>query len=324
MGRAPTPADPPGDQALIRVIVTPGCPTGVGPELALRAATELRDEDLSFMLAGDDSLWRDGARIAGISLADFERIEPGEADRIHGGGEVVAAITAAVRLTTEGHADAICTAPIDKAELQAIGFEFPGHTEFLAHLAGDLRPLMVLAGPRLRVGLLTTHVALRQVPDLLNTHDTLAAIRIAAHFLSRDLGIFKPRIAMAGLNPHAGERGSFGDEEIRILAPAAEQARALGIDVSDPLPADTVFVQALRGRWDLVLAPTHDQALVAIKTAHFGEAVNITAGLPFCRTSPDHGTAKDLFGTGRADPSSMRLALREAAQLASNRLSNPT
>ena len=213
-----------------------------------------------------------------------------------------------------GEADAVVTAPANKQALHLAGFPFPGHTEMLAHLAGDVPVAMMLASERLRVVLVTTHVALRDVPALLTTAAVVRAGEVTRQALARWFGIAEPRLVLCALNPHAGEGGLFGDEDERVLRPAAERLGAAG-----PLPADTVFVRAMRGEFDVVLAPYHDVGMTAIKVASFGSAVNVTLGLPFPRTSPDHGTAFDLAGTGRADPASMRRALELAALLGSRR-----
>jgi 4-hydroxythreonine-4-phosphate dehydrogenase len=207
--------------------------------------------------------------------------------------------------------------------LHLAGFPYPGHTEWLAHLAGDVEVAMMLAAEAsteagaahaLRVVLVTTHVALRDVPALVTTERVVRTGRIVERGLAEWWGIVRPRLALCAMNPHAGESGLFGDEEPRVLEPAARQLGAAG-----PLPADTVFVRAMGGEFDAVLAPYHDVGMTAIKVAAFGRAVNVTLGLPFPRTSPDHGTALDIAGTGKADPSSMRAAIELAVKLALRR-----
>ncbi|HLQ24119.1 MAG TPA: 4-hydroxythreonine-4-phosphate dehydrogenase PdxA, partial [Gemmatimonadales bacterium] len=190
------------------------------------------------------------------------------------------------------------------------GFPYPGHTEWLGHLAGDVDTVMMLAADRLRVVLVTTHVALRDVPALLTTERIVRTGRITERALRELFGLAEPRLALCALNPHAGESGLFGDEEERVLRPAAEQLAAAG-----PLSADTVFVRALAGEFDAVLAPYHDVGMTAIKVAAFGRGVNVTLGLPFVRTSPDHGTAFDIAGQGKADAGSMRVAIELATTL---------
>ncbi len=237
--------------------------------------------------------------------------KPGPSRAVRAGRITGAAIEMAVKLTLAGEADAIVTSPAHKHALNLAGFRWPGHTEWLAHLAGDVEVAMMLAADRLRVVLVTTHVPFRSVPSLLTTDKVIRTGRVTRKGLQQWWGIAEPRIAVCALNPHAGESGLFGDEEERVLRPAVE---ALG--ASGPFPADTVFVRAMRGEFDAVLAPYHDVGMTAIKVAAFGRGVNITLGLPFPRTSPDHGTAFDIAGTGQADCSSMRAALELAADLA--------
>ncbi len=224
------------------------------------------------------------------------------------------AVETAVKLALQGEADAIVTAPAHKHALHLAGFPYPGHTEWLAHLAGDVNVAMMLASEALRVVLVTTHVPFRDVPALLTTERVVRTGRITQRALQDWWSLPQPRIALCAVNPHAGESGLFGDEEARVLRPAAEALGAAG-----PLPADTVFVRAMRGEFDAVLAPYHDVGMTAIKVAAFGRAVNVTLGLPFPRTSPDHGTALDIAGTGKADASSMRAALELAVELAEKR-----
>ncbi|MCU0633632.1 MAG: 4-hydroxythreonine-4-phosphate dehydrogenase PdxA [Gemmatimonadaceae bacterium] len=223
------------------------------------------------------------------------------------------AIERATALALSGAVDGICTAPIDKQALLAGGYDYPGHTEMLAHLTG-VETVMMLASDRLRVVLVTTHLPLRDVSAALTAERIVDTAEITRRGLREGFGIAEPRLALCALNPHAGDGGRFGDEDDVLLAPAARRAGLVG-----PLPADTVFVRAMRGEFDAVLAPYHDVGMTAIKVASFGHAVNVTLGLPFPRTSPDHGTALDIAGQGRADPSSMQAALALAARLAAQR-----
>ena len=224
---------------------------------------------------------------------------------------------------------AIVTAPIHKPALAAAGIPSTGHTELLRDLAGVPAVGMLMAaeetrlGPPLRVLLATTHHALRDVPALITAELLVEQARLLATGLAEGWGIARPRLALCALNPHASDAGLFGDEEERVYAPAVARLRAEGLDVTDPLPADTVFKRALDGLADAVVAPYHDVGMAAFKTVAFGGGVNVTLGLPFVRTSPDHGTAFDIAGTGRADPSSMLAALRLAARLARNRFDSP-
>jgi len=228
-------------------------------------------------------------------------------------------VEAAVKLALGGEVDAVVTAPAHKHALHLAGFPYPGHTEWLAHLAGDVDVAMMLAAEQtsddpnslpLRVALVTTHVPFRDVPALLTVDRVMRTGRTVSQALRSWWGIERPRLVVCALNPHAGESGLFGDEEERVLRPAAEALGAAG-----PLPADTVFVRAMRGEFDAVLAPYHDVGMTAIKVAAFGRAVNVTLGLPFPRTSPDHGTAFGIAGTGQANPRSLIEALRLAAAM---------
>ncbi len=290
-----------------RIAVTLGDPRGIGPEITTRALAELAGAEV-VVLGADEQVavipgvrrvavgsWREGAGLpAGMSPAEVH------ARAARAGAIAGRAIEQAVQLALTGEVDAIVTSPVEKHALHLAGHPWPGHTEWLAHLAGDVPVAMMLAAGPLRVVLVTTHVALRDVPALLTTQRIVSTGKVTREGLGRWFGVEAPRLAICALNPHAGEQGLFGDEEARILAPAA---RALG--AAGPLPADTVFVRAMRGEFDAVLAPYHDVGMTAIKVAAFGRGVNVTLGLPFLRTSPDHGTALDIAGTGQADPSSM-------------------
>jgi len=230
---------------------------------------------------------------------------------------VIAAIATAVRLAQAGLVRGICTAPIAKAALASgAGFAYPGHTEFLAALAGVPRAVMMLACDSLRVVPVTIHIPLAQVAAHLTPALLDQTIRITAAGLIRDCGIARPRIAVAGLNPHAGEDGRMGDEERSLIAPVLQALRQDGLDIAGPLPADTMFHPAARARYDVAICMYHDQALIPIKTLDFAGGVNVTLGLPFIRTSPDHGTAFDIAGLGQADPTSMIAAVRMAARMA--------
>jgi 4-hydroxythreonine-4-phosphate dehydrogenase len=306
-----------------RLAVTLGDPRGIGPEIVARALEAPIEADITLVGAAD--------LISAIPAAERVSVgtwNGGSGDRVDHARTLRAgriaghAVETAARLALAGTVDAIVTAPANKHALHLAGFPFPGHTEWLAHLAGDVDVAMMLAdaGPPtesaspLRVVLVTTHVALRDVPSLLTADRIIRTGRVTRTALRDWFGIAEPRLALCAMNPHAGESGLFGDEETRVMAPAAAQLGAAG-----PLPADTVFIRAMRGEFDAVLAPYHDVGMTAIKIAAFGRAVNVTLGLPFPRTSPDHGTAFDIAGTGRADPSSMRVALDLAVRLARRR-----
>ena len=237
----------------------------------------------------------------------------------------VAAIETAVQHIRAGRASGIVTAPIHKANLYAAGFAFPGHTEFLGDLAGrwwpgePSVPVMMLAGPELATVPVTVHVALQDVPTLVTTEMIVNTGRIVDKELRTRLGIPHPRIAVAGLNPHAGEAGSMGRQDIEVVGPAVEQLRAEGIDAFGPRPSDTLFHPAARRTYDVVLAMYHDQALIPVKTIAFDETVNVTLGLPFIRTSPDHGTALDIASLATANPASLIAAIRMAGRMAAGR-----
>ncbi|HKT07326.1 MAG TPA: 4-hydroxythreonine-4-phosphate dehydrogenase PdxA [Gemmatimonadaceae bacterium] len=286
-----------------RLAVTLGDPRGIGPEIVERAA---HDDTLHAVA----ELVLVGPR--GPSLTVDESVGDWKA----GSGEAAAgalagrAIERAVELAKSGAVQGIVTAPIDKHALLAGGFDFPGHTEMLAHLTGS-RVAMMLASDRLRVVLATTHIPLREVTHALTRDAIIEAAGVTRRGLQEWYGLAQPRIALCALNPHAGDHGRFGAEDDELLAPAA---RASGM--SGPFPADTVFVRAMRGEFDAVIAPYHDVGMTAIKVASFGSAVNVTLGLPFPRTSPDHGTALDIAGRGLADPSSFIRAVFECARIA--------
>jgi 4-hydroxythreonine-4-phosphate dehydrogenase len=218
-----------------------------------------------------------------------------------------------------GRADAVVTCPVTKEGLKNAGVPFPGHTEFLADLCGGADVVMMLAGDRLRVALVTIHVALRKALELLSSPVIERTIRITHDFFRKFMGTDAPRIAVAGVNPHAGEGGMFGDEEVTMVAPAISACRREGIDASGPYPPDTVFYRAHRGEFDVVVAMTHDHGLIPLKLVHFEDGVNVTMGLPVIRTSVDHGTAYDIAGKGMASPRSLVAAIRMAAGMAAAR-----
>ena len=277
-----------------RLAVTQGDPRGIGPEIVAAALADARVR-------------------AACECVVLETGSAARADEAVAGQRAGAAIERAVEMAQRGEVQGIATAPIDKHALFSGGYLDPGHPELLARLTGA-RVAMMLASDRLRVILATTHIALRDVPARLTREVILNTARIARAGLREWYRIAEPRIALAALNPHAGEHGRFGSEDDTVLAPAAREA-----GLSGPHPADTVFVRALRGEFDAVIAPYHDVGMTAIKVASFGSAVNVTLGLPWPRTSPDHGTAIDIAGTGRADPSSMIHAILECARIAALR-----
>ena len=246
------------------------------------------------------------------------RVEPGHPSGVNAAA-VVAAIERAVALVRSGQAAALVTNPIHKETLYTAGFRHPGHTEFLAELAGAGAPVMMLACPGLRVVPVTIHLSLQAAVAALTADAIIAAGRTTVAALRRDFAIPAPRLVVAGLNPHAGEGGALGREEIEIIAPAVAALAAEGIAVAGPFPADTLFHAAARQRYDAALCMYHDQALIPLKTIDFSGGVNVTLGLPFIRTSPDHGTAFDIAGTGRADPASLIAALKLAGAMARRR-----
>jgi 4-hydroxythreonine-4-phosphate dehydrogenase len=232
---------------------------------------------------------------------------------------VVASIEKAATLALSGEASGVVTNPIHKATLYGAGFKFPGHTEYLAELCGGVKPVMMLAIEGLRVVPVTVHLSLAAACRALTTEAIVAAAATAHEALNRDFGIAAPRLAIAALNPHAGESGALGLEEQTVIAPAIAELQKRGIDVKGPMPADTLFHAAARARYDVVICMYHDQALIPLKTLDFAGGVNVTLGLPIVRTSPDHGTAFDIAGQDKADPSSLLAALRLAARLANQR-----
>lgn len=328
------------------LILTPGEPGGVGRELAVMAWLRRSTADGNpspFVLLDDPNAVSARARRIGhnVKIAAIDHPSeasaaftdalpvlthrfvtedrPGELDPANGQA-VARAIERAVDLVREGHGSAVVTNPIQKETLYQAGFKYPGHTEYLAALAGSgVRPVMLLVAPELRVVPVTIHVPLAAVPGLLTTSLIVETARITARALELDFGINRPRLAIAGLNPHAGEGGTLGQEDGTIIAPAIDQLRADGIDAFGPAPADTLFHAEARQTYDVALGMYHDQVLVPIKTLDIWGGVNVTIGLPFIRTSPDHGTAIGLAGTGRAKPDSLVAALKLGAQMASRR-----
>ena len=273
-----------------------GDPRGIGPEVVRKALRQPLEADVR-IVGG----WDDGAK----APSDLEA-----------GRAAAQNIEAAARLALSGEADAIVTGPVNKLALHAAGYRFPGVTEFLAHIAGDIPVAMMLTTGRLRVVLVTTHLSLRDAIASVTTERVVEAGRIATDALRQWWGIASPRLALCALNPHAGEGGLFGEEEKAVLQPAIAVLRAEGIDVTGPWPADTLFVRAIRGEFDAVVANYHDQGLIPVKLAAFGQAVNVTLGLPFVRTSVDHGTGFDIVEKGVADGGSLVLAMKAAVDLA--------
>jgi 4-hydroxythreonine-4-phosphate dehydrogenase len=326
--------------------LTLGEPAGIGPDIALEAWLHRHELKLpAFYLLGDRDLLGNRAKALGlkIKLADVSAedaldafadalpvvatgraatAQPGQPDDTSAEA-ALASIRQAVSDVTSGRASAVVTNPIAKSVLYRAGFRHPGHTEFLAELAATAghtpQPVMMLWSPALVVVPVTIHLSLRDAIARLSSDLIVTTARIVAAALKARFGLAHPRLAISGLNPHAGEEGSLGAEELTIVAPAVEILRGEGIEVRGPLPADTMFHDAARKTYDCAICMYHDQALIPVKTLAFDDAVNVTLGLPFIRTSPDHGTAFDIAGTGRANPSSLIAALRLAARMAAAR-----
>ncbi len=302
------------------IAVTLGDPRGIGPEVALRALERFTPLELSVdvSLALPDGI-ATGADVAGAARA---YVSAREASDAQAGSAAARSIETAVAAALRGSFHGIVTAPVHKPSLHAAGWNVPGQTEMLGQLTESKSVGMLMAaettklGAPLRVLLATTHLALRDVPAAVDEAVLFEQGALLSESLRRDWRLAEPRLGLCALNPHASDGGLFGDEEARVFSPAVARLRAAGVDVTGPVPADTVFARALEGEFDAVIAPYHDVGMAAFKTVAFGSGVNVTLGLPFIRTSPDHGTAFDIAGTGRADDSSMLEALRLAARLA--------
>lgn len=320
-----------------RLVLTSGEPAGVGPELCLAVAA--RDWPCALVVAGDPAMLRSRARDLGLTM-ELEPYEPGAEPRAHRAGRmqvlarplanpsrpghldpanapyVLELLDAAVDGCASGEFAAMVTAPVHKGVINDAGVAFSGHTEYLAARLGCERPVMLLVAGSLRVALATTHLPLRAVPDAINSKLLLETLAVLDQGLKARFRIASPRILVCGLNPHAGESGHLGREEIEVIEPAVAMARQRGIDARGPLPADTAFTPASLASADAVLAMFHDQGLPVLKHAGFGRGVNVTLGLPIIRTSVDHGTALDLAASGRADCGSLVAALELACGMA--------
>jgi 4-hydroxythreonine-4-phosphate dehydrogenase len=305
------------------ILITMGEPSGIGPEVAVAAFNALKGRVGAhpLRLVGDAQIFR------ACGLADVSAVIPVAAAHPRKAGTpdpanakaVIACVDKAVQAALAGEAAAVVTAPINKAVLTRAGFSYAGHTEYLAYLTKSKRAVMMLAGSDLRVVPLTIHIPFVEVPSHISADAIVETGEIILAALRRDFGIAKPRLAVAGLNPHAGESGTMGAEETEIIAPAIEALRKKGHAVIGPLSADTMFHTQARAQYDAALCMYHDQALIPLKTLAFWEGVNVTLGLPIIRTSPDHGTALDIAGTGKADPRSMIVAIELAAKMADAR-----
>jgi 4-hydroxythreonine-4-phosphate dehydrogenase len=313
-----------------RIAISLGDPAGIGPEIVARALAAR--PDLDAVVYGDEGVLARAAAAAGVAAPPAARVRAvtkldaaevafGQPSDTAGRAQL-AYLGAATDAALAGEVAALVTAPISKQWIARAGFAFPGHTEYLASRTGAREFAMMLAGPSLRVTVATTHVALKDVPRLLTVDGIASSIWLTAEALARRFGVARPRVAVAGLNPHAGEAGRFGDEEERLVVPAIAEARDriaaahLAVEVTGPHVPDAVFRQAALGGFDAVVALYHDQGLIPLKLLHFDEGVNVTLGLPFVRTSPDHGTAYDIAGTGRARPQSFLAALDLARTMA--------
>ena len=321
-----------------------GDPAGIGPDIALAAFSARKSLNLHpFIMIADPAQIAARAKLLGISV-QIEECTADKANAVFGdtlpifpltnrhvenpgvplpenAAGTIEAIDKAVSLTMAGKTSAVVTCPISKKPLYDAGFRFPGHTEYLAHLSADGAsaaplPVMMLAGPQLRTIPVTIHIPLKDVPAALTTELIIKTGEITARDLQSRFGIENPRLAIAGLNPHAGEGGALGGEDDAVIRPAVDHLKAKGINAFGPLPADTMFHAAARETYDVALCMYHDQALIPAKALGFDDAVNVTLGLPFIRTSPDHGTAFGIAGTGKARPDSLIAALRMAAAMA--------
>lgn len=309
---------------LPRIALTAGEPAGIGPDLCAMLAQRLPDADITVI--ADRSFLESRARQLGLSLGKLQIAHvplavPAESGQLNpaNAGYVLETLKRAALGCMHGEFDAMVTAPVHKGVINDAGIPFTGHTEFLAELTDTPQVVMMLVGGGMRVALATTHLPLREVPDAITPEVLESVLRILHADLVNRFGIPHPRILVAGLNPHAGEGGHLGREEIEVISPVLDKLRAQGMDLQGPLPADTMFSQKNLANTDAFLAMYHDQGLVVLKHASFGEGVNVTLGMPIIRTSVDHGTALDLAGTGKADVGSLYAAIKLAIKLASNK-----
>ena len=323
------------------LVITMGDPAGVGPSITVSAWNALKGEaDCAFFVIGAPDLYQGevptqtisdpsetsgvfGSALPVLPLDAFPLPVRGQPDS-RSAPAIIASIEQAAAFCLSGAADAVVTNPINKALLYAAGFTHPGHTEFVAALCntatgGAAQPVMLLTGGGLRVALATIHIALKDVFATLNTEDLVKLGKIVDTAMRQDFGLTSPRLAFTGLNPHAGENGTIGREEIDIINPAADQLRSAGIDMSDARSADTVFAEARDGRFDAIISMTHDQGLIPVKTLDMWGGVNTTLGLPIVRTSPDHGTGYEAAANGTARPDSLIAAIRQARLIAGHR-----
>ncbi|MDY6855598.1 MAG: 4-hydroxythreonine-4-phosphate dehydrogenase PdxA [Thermodesulfobacteriota bacterium] len=325
--------------------ITMGDPAGVGPEVIVKALSDpeifnvcrpvvlgeqgiiskavniLESEVRVYATIDMQAAKYEAGRINVVNLSNID-VNTLVFGRGNGGfaKAIIDYVKTGARLALNGEIEAIATAPINKAVINKAGYTFSGHTELLAELTKTKDYVMMLVGKRLKVALATTHCSLKDIAGLLGTERIYTIIEVTDRSLKEDFGLWRPRLAVASLNPHAGEGGLFGDEEEMIILPAVNRAKKAGIDAIGPLPADTLFYYASRGKYDVVICMYHDQGLIPLKLLSFQDAVNVTLGLPIIRTSVDHGTAYDIAGTGKADETSLKNAIKLAASMAVKRL----
>lgn len=328
---------------MLPIAVTMGCPAGIGPEIILKYCSSATSNDIPVVIVGDInvleyysekldlkhpfSLWTPGQELPQtkntIPVYETSRlakdsIVPGTFSK-ETSMAMVEAIIQSVQGIQDGIFSGMCTCPISKESLQLSGHHYPGHTEMLAALCKVESQVMMMAGDTLKVTLATIHCAISEIPSLLNSDTLLKLFQTTYKSLQKDFNIHDPKIAVAALNPHAGEAVMFGDEEQRVILPAMKRAAAMDIPLQGPFPPDTIFFKAARGEYDLVICMYHDQGLIPFKLLHFDDGVNVTLGLPIVRTSVDHGTAYDIAGQGVASPSSLQAAIKMANSICTNR-----
>ncbi len=329
---------------MLPIVITMGCPGGIGPEIILKYFSTLQvTGHTPVVVAGDRNVlryyiqklkidcsfvpWTPGAKLPAadktIPLYETSQLSEGSFQPGKFSKETAKAMAAAIIASVQGiqdrHFSAMCTCPISKEALQLSGQHFPGHTEMLAALTGSDKQVMMMAGNFLKVTLATIHCPIAEVPSLLNESSLLQLFQTTYKSLQTDFNLAQPKIAIAALNPHAGEGGLFGEEESRVLLPAIKKALDMNIPLQGPFPPDTIFFQAARGEYDAVICMYHDQGLIPFKLLHFEDGVNVTLGLPIVRTSVDHGTAYDIAGLGIANPSSLHAAIAMAEGISTNR-----
>lgn len=320
--------------------ITMGDPCGIGPEIILKSLKSPAVRKIAnYVIIGNKNVFEQAVRtlkiplkyriishiseiedsnqpVSFLSIGDFKSNLMKQKKPTAEGGELsVQCVIRGINLAMSGHIDALVTAPICKEAIHLGGYGYPGHTEMLKIFSGAERVVMLMAGGKLRVAFVTTHIALKDVPQSITTEDVLGTITMSNNNLKQYFGLKNPRIAVCGLNPHAGEEGIFGDEERKVIIPAIEKAKGKGIQCDGPVSADTVFYKALKGAYDAIIAIYHDQGAIPLKLHAFETGVNITLGIPFIRTSPDHGTAYDIAGKGIADPHSMMEAIKTAVKM---------